>query len=62
MSNYRYYIDFLNKKNNFREERIVFEGHDAYEQAVKWGKENLGNFNEEMIRLDQTSLKSRMGL
>ncbi len=42
------YIDFLNKKKNFKEER---KGFKTYELAVKWGKKNLENFIHDMIHL-----------
>lgn len=41
------YIDFLNKDNNFRPERKTFS---SYEIAVEWGKKNLENYNQDMIR------------
>lgn len=41
------YIDFLNKDNNFMPERKIFS---SYEIAVEWGKKNLENYNQDMIR------------
>lgn len=41
-----YYIDFLNKDNRFREERIKFLERQC---AVEWGKANLYNYHEDMI-------------
>jgi hypothetical protein len=42
-------ISYLNKKNNFRETKKEF---NSYEDAVKWGKKNLGNFNHDMVRME----------
>jgi hypothetical protein len=42
----RFYIDFLNKKKGFKEDRIFF---DTYEDAVAWGRENLHRLDEDMI-------------
>ena len=44
------YIDFLNKKNNFKKDRIYFEGVSCINDAINWGQNNLDNFNMEMIR------------
>ncbi len=46
-----YYISYLNKKNNFKQTDKEFTGANAYEDAIKWGRENLGNFNTDMIRM-----------
>ena len=48
-----FYIEYLNKANNFREERKKFTGKNAEEKAVKWGKKNLDNFTEEMVRIER---------
>lgn len=40
------FIDFLNKDKGFKEDRIYF---DNYDDAVKWGKENLEKFHPDMI-------------
>ena len=40
------YIEFLNKDKNFQPDRIEF---DSYEDAVTWGRENIENFNLDMI-------------
>jgi len=42
-------IKYYNKDKNFQEDIITFKGEDAYEQAIKWGQENLDNFNLDMI-------------
>ena len=44
------YISFLNKKKGFAEDKKTFEGADAWNDAVKWGRKNLENFNIDMIR------------
>jgi hypothetical protein len=41
------YIEYLNKDKKFQKDKIDF---DTYEEAVAWGKKNLGNFNSDMIR------------
>lgn len=41
-----YYIDILNSKKNFQQERKWFK---TYEEAKKWGKKNLENFDLDMI-------------
>lgn len=41
------YIDFLNKDKNFQKDRKTFE---SYEAAEKWAKENLENFNSDLIQ------------
>lgn len=43
------YIKYLNKDKNFRADVIDFKGEDALEKAIVWGKENLSNFNMDMI-------------
>lgn len=45
------YIEFLNKEKNFCKDIKYFYGRDVLEEAKKWGKENLGNFNLDMIHL-----------
>lgn len=44
----QYYIEYLSAKNNFRLTRKEFESE---EDAIIWGKENLPNFNLDMIKL-----------
>jgi hypothetical protein len=46
-----WYIDYLNKEDHFRQARKTFTGDDAYEQAEAWGRQNLENFNLDMIKL-----------
>lgn len=43
------YISYLNKAIGFKEDKKSFKGKDAYDQAVKWGRKNLENFNSDMI-------------
>lgn len=43
------YIDFLNKEMGFIQDRIYFRGSEAYNLAVTWAKQNLDNFNHDMI-------------
>ena len=47
----QYIIDYLNSKKNFQKDSEQFQGPCAYEKAVTWGKENLENFNLDMIRV-----------
>ena len=43
------YIDFLNKKKRFKQDRIKF---NSYENAVKWAKKNFEKFNPDMIKYE----------
>ena len=43
------YIDFLNKKKGFRQDRIKF---NSYEDAVKWARKNFEKFNPDMIKFE----------
>ena len=50
------YIDYLNKDNNFREDRVYFLGatyESALKKATKWGKKNLDNFHIDMINFQR---------
>jgi hypothetical protein len=49
-----YIIEFLNCKKDFQKDFVQFTGPLAYDEAVKWGKENLENFNLDMIKVVQT--------
>jgi CO dehydrogenase/acetyl-CoA synthase delta subunit len=42
-------IYYLNKEKGFARDEKIFEGENAFENAVKWGKENLEKFNQDMI-------------
>lgn len=46
-----YIIEYLNCKKNFQKDFVQFQGTHAYEDAVKWGKENLENFNIDLIKV-----------
>ena len=41
------YIDFLNKKKGFKQDRIKF---NSYEDAVKWARKNFDKFSPDMIK------------
>lgn len=41
------FIEYLNKSKNFQIDREYF---NDFEQAKIWGKENLENFNIDMIK------------
>jgi hypothetical protein len=43
------YIDFLNKKKGFRQDRIKF---NSYEDAVKWARQNFDKFSPDMIKYE----------
>lgn len=43
-----YKIEFLDSDKEFKESEIVF---DSYEEALKWGRENLSNFLVDMIKI-----------
>ena len=47
----KYYIEFLNKNKNFRQDIKYF---DSYETALKWGKINISNFCIDFIRCQET--------
>lgn len=49
------YIDFLNKKKGFKQDRIKFT---SYEAAVKWAKTNFDNFNPDMIKYESVNESS----
>ena len=46
------YIDFLNKKKGFRQDRIKF---NSYEEAVKWARKNFEKFNPDMIKYESVN-------
>ena len=46
------YIDFLNKKKGFKQDRIKF---NSYEDAVKWAKKNFEKFNPDMIKYESVN-------
>jgi Trp operon repressor len=45
-----YYIEFMKIGKGFKKDRINFDfGDKSYDLAIKWGRENLDNFNIDMI-------------
>jgi hypothetical protein len=46
-----YIIEYLNCKKNFQKDAVQFQGPQAFEEAVLWGKKNLENFQLDMIRV-----------
>ena len=46
------YIKFLNKDKGFAEDKKTFTGANAFDDAVKWAKENFENFNMDMINYE----------
>lgn len=46
------YIDFLNKKKGFKQDRIKF---NSYEAAVKWAKQNFDKFDRDMIKYESVN-------
>ena len=46
------YIDFLNKKKGFKQDRIHF---DNYKKAVKWARKNLEKFHPDMIHYESVN-------
>jgi len=49
------YIDFLNKKKGFKQDRIKF---NSYEEAVKWARKNFEKFNPDMIKYESVTEES----
>jgi hypothetical protein len=49
VSKEKIYIEYLNKSKGFKRDRKYFDSDD---QAIKWGKKNLGNFNMDMLRYE----------
>lgn len=52
MKKQKLYIEFLNKKKNFRSDVKRFTGANAFDQATIWGEKNLENFNVDMIKYE----------
>jgi hypothetical protein len=46
------YIDFLNKKKGFKQDRIKF---NSYEDAVKWARKNFDKFDTDMIKYESVN-------
>lgn len=49
------YIDYLNKEKNFKKDRKIFKGRDAFKKAKEWGQKNIGNFNQDMIMYENNN-------
>lgn len=45
----KWYVDFLNSKNNFKPDRIYFEGEYAEREAKKWCFENMEKFDPDCL-------------
>ena len=45
----RYYIDYLNKKKNFKQDRKYF---DSYNSAFSWAMKNFERFDRDMIKIE----------
>ena len=46
------YIDYLNKKKGFKQDRIKFS---SYEAAVKWARTNFEKFDPDMIKYESVN-------
>jgi hypothetical protein len=46
------YIDYLNKKKGFKQDRIKF---NSYEDAVKWARKNFEKFSPDMIKYESVN-------
>lgn len=46
------YIDYLNKKKGFKQDRKTFKGKNAIQDAEKWGRKNLENYHPDMIHIN----------
>ena len=49
------YIEYLNKAKKFAKDRKEFKGQNAYNEAVSWGRKNIGNFNLDMVKFKMAS-------
>jgi hypothetical protein len=47
----QYIIEYLNCKKYFQKDNVQFQGPQAFEEAVLWGKKNLENFHVDMIKV-----------
>ena len=47
----QYIIEYLNCKKDFQKDAVQFQGPQAFEEAVTWGKKNLDNFQLDMIKV-----------
>ena len=44
------YIEYLNKDKKYTKDKKVFKGQHALKDAIAWGKQNLSNFNIDMVK------------
>ena len=44
------YIEYFNKAKKFAKDKKEFTGQNAYNEAVTWGRKNIGNFNLDMVK------------
>jgi len=44
------YIEYLKADKNFEKTKVIFRGVKAFDNAVKWGRKNLENFNLDQIK------------
>jgi hypothetical protein len=49
------YIEYFNKAKKFAKDRKEFKGQNAYNEAVSWGRKNIGNFNLDMVKFKMAS-------
>jgi hypothetical protein len=49
------FIKFRNAKKNFNVDTKYFRGVNAYQDAVKWGRKNISNFNMDMVKHEMAS-------
>jgi hypothetical protein len=49
------YIEYFNKAKKFAKDRKEFKGQNAYNEAVSWGRKNIGNFNLDMVKFKTAS-------
>ncbi|MEW7292120.1 hypothetical protein [Aquimarina sp. 2304DJ70-9] len=45
-----FYVNFLNKEKNFKEDIREFKGVNARKNAIDWCKENFEKFDLDMIK------------
>jgi len=49
------YIEYFNKAKKFAKDKKEFTGQNAYNEAVSWGRKNIGNFNLDMVKFKMAS-------
>jgi len=52
-------ITYLDAANKYRQTDKTFTGATAYEDAVKWGRANIGNFHLDMVTAVTVTMPSR---